>query len=229
MAGLEFDIEFEAESLKFKTEVLGSFNASNLLGVLATLLASGIAFAEAVRALQEVQSVAGRMQQIGGEGDEPLIVVDYAHTPDAMEKVLTTLREAVDAGFPGGKPETESGRLVCVFGCGGERDQGKRPLMGEVATRLADEAIITSDNPRGEDPDSIIRDIAVGAAANHRIEKDRAGAIYRAIQGAHKGDVILIAGKGHETWQEAGGKKLPFSDAEVARRALMTEKTQARI
>jgi UDP-N-acetylmuramoyl-L-alanyl-D-glutamate--2,6-diaminopimelate ligase len=229
MAGLEFDIEFEAECLKFKTEVLGSFNASNLLGVLATLLASGIAFPEAVRALQKVQPVAGRMQQIGGEGDEPLIVVDYAHTPDALEKVLTTLREAVDAGFPGGKPETGSGRLVCVFGCGGERDQGKRPLMGEVATRLADEAIITSDNPRSEDPDSIIRDIAVGAAANHRIEKDRTGAIHRAIQGAHKGDVILIAGKGHETWQEAGGKKFPFSDAEVARRALMTEKTQARI
>ncbi|SET11736.1 UDP-N-acetylmuramoylalanyl-D-glutamate--2,6-diaminopimelate ligase [Nitrosospira multiformis] len=229
LAGLEFDIEFEAECLKFKTEVLGSFNASNLLGVLATLLASGIAFPEAVRALQKVQPVAGRMQQIGGEGDEPLIVVDYAHTPDAMEKVLTTLREALDTGFPDGKPETGSGRLVCVFGCGGERDQGKRPLMGEVATRLADEAIITSDNPRSEDPDSIIRDIAVGAAANHRIEKDRAGAIHRAIQGAHKGDVILIAGKGHETWQEAGGKKFPFSDAEVARRALMTEKAQAQI
>jgi UDP-N-acetylmuramoyl-L-alanyl-D-glutamate--2,6-diaminopimelate ligase len=228
MAGLEFDIEFEAECLKFKTEVLGSFNASNLLGVIATLLASGIAFAEAVRAMQKVQPVAGRMQQIGGEGDEPLIVVDYAHTPDAMEKVLTTLREVVEAGLSG-KPEMGSGRLVCVFGCGGERDPGKRPLMGEVATRLADEAIITSDNPRGEDPDSIIRDIAVGAAANHRIEKDRAGAIYRAIQGAHKGDVILIAGKGHETWQEAGGKKFPFSDAEVARRALMTEKAQARI
>jgi UDP-N-acetylmuramoyl-L-alanyl-D-glutamate--2,6-diaminopimelate ligase len=229
MAGLEFDIEFEAEPLKFKTEVLGSFNASNLLGVLATLLASGVTFAEAVRALQEVQPVAGRMQQIGGEGDEPLIVVDYAHTPDALEKVLTTLREAVDAGFSAGKPGAGSGRLVCVFGCGGERDQGKRPLMGEVATRLADEAIITSDNPRSEDPDSIIRDIALGAAANHRIEKDRAGAIHRAIQGAHKGDVILSAGKGHETWQEAGGKKFPFSDAEVARRALMMEKAQARI
>lgn len=227
MAGLEFDIEFEAESLKFKTEVLGSFNASNLLGVLATLLASGIAFTEAVRALREVQPVAGRMQQIGGEGDEPLIVVDYAHTPDAMEKVLTTLREAVDTGFPGGSPGMEPGRLVCVFGCGGERDQGKRPLMGEVATRLADEVIITSDNPRDEDPDSIIRDIVMGAAVNHRVEKDRAAAIYRAIQGAHKGDVILIAGKGHETWQEAGGKRFPFSDAEVARRALMTEKAQA--
>jgi UDP-N-acetylmuramoyl-L-alanyl-D-glutamate--2,6-diaminopimelate ligase len=229
MAGLEFDIEFEGECLKFKTEVLGSFNASNLLGVLATLLASGIAFPEAVRALQKVQPVAGRMQQIGGEGDEPLIVVDYAHTPDALEKVLTTLREAVDVGFPGGKPETGSGRLVCVFGCGGERDQGKRPLMGEVATRLADEAIITSDNPRSEDPDSIIRGIAVGAAANHRIEKDRAAAIHRAIRGAHKGDVVLIAGKGHETWQEAGGKKFPFSDAEVARKALITEKAQAQI
>lgn len=229
MAGLEFDIEFGAECLKFKTEVLGSFNASNLLGVLATLLASGIAFAEAVRALQKVQPVAGRMQQIDGEGEEPLIVVDYAHTPDALEKVLTTLREVVSASFPRGRSEKGSGRLVCVFGCGGERDQGKRPLMGEVATRLADEAIITSDNPRGEDPDSIIRDIAAGAAANHYIEKDRAGAICRAIQGAHKGDVILIAGKGHETWQEAGGKKFPFSDAEVARRALMTEKAQARI
>jgi UDP-N-acetylmuramoyl-L-alanyl-D-glutamate--2,6-diaminopimelate ligase len=225
--GLEFDIEFEAAYSKFKTEVMGVFNASNLLGVLATLLAGGIPFADAVRALQAARPIAGRMQQIGG-GDQPLIVVDYAHTPDAMEKVLSALREILAGptragGARDAKAEAGSGRLVCVFGCGGERDHGKRPLMGEVATRLADEVIITSDNPRSENPDSIITDIAAGAGANYRIEKDRSEAISRAIHCAKKGDVILIAGKGHEAYQEIDGKKLPFSDVEVAKRVLMME------
>ena len=225
--GLEFDIEFEAAHLKFKTEVIGVFNASNLLGVLATLLAGGIPFADAVGALQAARPIAGRMQQIGG-GGQPLIVVDYAHTPDAMEKVLSALREilagpARAGGARDAKAEAGSGRLFCVFGCGGERDHGKRPLMGEVAARLADEIIITSDNPRSENPDAIIADIAAGAGANYRIEKDRSEAIYRAIHDAKKGDVILIAGKGHEAYQEIDGKKLPFSDVEVAKRVLMME------
>ncbi len=215
--GLEFDIEFDAAHMKFKTEMVGSFNAFNLLAVLATLLASGIRFADAVRALQGIRPVVGRMQQIGG-GDQPLVVVDYAHTPDALEKVLTTLREILHAGS---RVDKRSGRLICVFGCGGERDAGKRPLMGEVATRLADEVIITNDNPRTENPDVIISEISAGATANYHIEKDRAAAIGRVIHGARKGDVILIAGKGHEAYQEINGGKIPFSDSEVATRILM--------
>jgi UDP-N-acetylmuramoyl-L-alanyl-D-glutamate--2,6-diaminopimelate ligase len=215
--GLEFDIEFESAHLKFKTEVVGSFNASNLLGVLATLLASGIPLADAVEALQGIRPVAGRMQKIGG-GDQPLILIDYAHTPDALEKVLTTLRDIL---HPDSGADAKSGRLICVFGCGGERDSGKRPLMGEVATRLADEVIITNDNPRAEDPDVIISEITAGACANTHIEKDRAAAIFLAVRGAAKGDVVLIAGKGHEAYQEINGKKIPFSDSEVATRLLV--------
>ena len=219
--GLAFDIEFEAEHLELETEVAGRFNASNLLGVLATLLASGISFADAARALREIRPVAGRMQQIGG-GDQPLVVVDYAHTPDAMEKVLTALREILHSG-----PASSTGadarnlKLICVFGCGGERDRGKRPLLGEVTTQLADEVIITNDNPRQEDPNVIISEIVAGAGINHHIEKDRAKAIFRAIHYAKKGDVILIAGKGHEAYQEIDGQKFPFSDVEIARRVLM--------
>jgi UDP-N-acetylmuramoyl-L-alanyl-D-glutamate--2,6-diaminopimelate ligase len=223
--GLEFDVEFEGTYSRFRTDVVGAFNASNLLGVLGTLLAGGIGFTDAVRALQTVRPVAGRMEQIGG-GAMPLVLVDYAHSPDAMEKVLTALREIVDAGSAQTGDEV-SGKLVCVFGCGGERDRGKRPLMGDVATRLADEVIITTDNPRSEDPDAIISDIAAGAAANYRVEKDRAAAICRAVLGATKGDIVLIAGKGHETYQEIGGKKLPFSDIEVAKRVLMADAVEA--
>ena len=219
--GLAFDIEFEAEHLELETEVAGRFNASNLLGVLATLLASGISLVDAARALREIRPVVGRMQQIGG-GDQPLVVVDYAHTPDAMEKVLTTLREILHPGPTSSTgSEAQNPKLICVFGCGGDRDRGKRPLLGEVTTRLADEVIVTNDNPRQEDPDVIISEIAAGAGVNHHIEKDRAKAIFRAIQYAKKGDIILIAGKGHEACQEIDGQQLPFSDVEVARRVLM--------
>ena len=222
--GLAFDIEFEngfeTEYSKFKSEVVGGFNASNLLGVLATLLASGIKLPDAVRALQQVRSVAGRMQQLGG-GEQPLVVVDYAHTPDALEKVLAALRGILRTGSDAdAKTEAGNPRLICVFGCGGERDRGKRPLLGAVAARLADEVIITSDNPRKENPRVIIDEIAAGAGANCHIEEDRAAAILRAIQGAHKGDVVLIAGKGHEAYQEIDGKKLPFRDGDVARKIL---------
>src|SRR5262249_42749845 len=135
-----------------------------------------------------------------------------AHTPDALENVLRALAEVKGAG-----------RLICVFGCGGDRDRGKRPLMGEIATRLASQVIITSDNPRGEDPLTIIADIARGARRGYAIEPDRARAIEIAIREARRGDVVLIAGKGHEAYQEIAGRKIPFSDRAEAQRALAPE------
>ncbi|MEW5707641.1 MAG: UDP-N-acetylmuramoyl-L-alanyl-D-glutamate--2,6-diaminopimelate ligase [Pseudomonadota bacterium] len=193
-----------------ESPLLGRFNAENLLAVAATLITSGIALPQALSALGTVRPAPGRLQQLGG-GDRPLVVIDYAHTPDALAKVLAALRDMM--ARPGG-------RLICVFGCGGERDRGKRPLMGGVATRYADEVIVTSDNPRGEPPSQIIADIVGGAGANHRVIEDRAGAIFEAVGRARPGDVVLIAGKGHEQYQEVGGERRPFSDAEVAGRAL---------
>ncbi|MCX7628381.1 MAG: UDP-N-acetylmuramoyl-L-alanyl-D-glutamate--2,6-diaminopimelate ligase [Methylophilaceae bacterium] len=187
--------------------VMGRFNASNVLAVLAVLLASDIPLPRAVAVLQRIRPVPGRMQQLGG-GRRPLVVVDYAHTPDALAKTLLALREQT------------RGRLICVFGCGGNRDKGKRPQMGEVATRLADLVIVTSDNPRHEAPRAIIDDIVAGMSGNYRIEEDRAAAIDMAIREARPGDVVLLAGKGHETYQQIGNDKLPFSDAEVAHRIL---------
>lgn len=227
--GLEFDVEFKNEQARFRTEIVGRFNASNLLAVLAVLLASDIKLADAVQAVQQVRPIAGRMERLGG-GDQPLVVVDYAHTPDALEKVLTTLREVIRIPESSQKVKTQKSKLVCVFGCGGERDRGKRPLLGKVASRLADEVIITSDNPRSENPRAIIDEIVAAADANYHIEEDRAAAIYQAIRGAHQGDVVLIAGKGHEMYQEIGGHRFPFSDSEVARQVLqdlMTQKARA--
>jgi UDP-N-acetylmuramoyl-L-alanyl-D-glutamate--2,6-diaminopimelate ligase len=216
--GLAFEVEFGGKSLEFKTGLLGDFNASNLLGVLAALLAGGVGLEEAARALQDVRPVAGRMQQLGG-GENPLIIIDYAHTPDALARVLTTLRKILRADS-GRNAGMQQARLICVFGCGGERDRGKRPLMGEAATRLSDEVFITSDNPRQEDLNVIIREIESGAVSGYHVEKDRAAAIKRAIHGARRGDVVLIAGKGHEAYQEIEGKRFPFDDAKVARRVL---------
>jgi UDP-N-acetylmuramoyl-L-alanyl-D-glutamate--2,6-diaminopimelate ligase len=144
---------------------------------------------------------------------KPLVVVDYAHSPDALQKVLETLRSLLDEGA----------RLICVFGCGGDRDAGKRPLMGEVATRLAHEAIVTSDNPRSEDPLTIINDAMVGVRRTetpHIVEPDRAAAIRKAIDEAGSGDIVILAGKGHETYQILGGQTIHFDDREVAREVL---------
>jgi UDP-N-acetylmuramoyl-L-alanyl-D-glutamate--2,6-diaminopimelate ligase len=193
--------------------VLGRFNAVNVLAVLSTLLASDVPLEQAVSALAGIAPVAGRMQQLGG-GSLPLVVVDYAHTPDALAKVLATLREQC------------KGRLVCVFGCGGNRDKGKRPLMGEVVSRLADIAVVTSDNPRHEEPRAIIDHIIAGMAGDYRVEEDRAAAIDSAIRDAVAGDVVLLAGKGHEHYQQIGDEKLPFSDVEVAQR-ILTEMKEA--
>ena len=148
------------------------------------------------------------MQTLGGN-EHPLVVVDYAHTPDALDKTLAALREIA-----------ADGRLICVFGCGGNRDKGKRPLMGKAATHGADDVWITSDNPRNEDPRDIIHDILSGAHGKPHVEPDRARAIFEAIGGARQGDVVLIAGKGHEDYQEVAGERLPFADVTVAKKAL---------
>ena len=213
--GLAFDVTTPWGEARVESGVLGRFNASNLLGVLATLLVSGVPLDRAVEAVRATQPVAGRMQQIRIPG-RPLVVVDYAHTPDALEKVLMTLREVVRDS----KAAAADSRLVCVFGCGGQRDKGKRPMMGDVASRFADSVIVTSDNPRSETPRDIINDIVAGMGANYHVIEDRAAAIDHAIRHARPDDVVLIAGKGHEDYQEIAGAKLPFSDAEVAARSL---------
>ena len=208
--GLSLEIETPWGPAAIRSKLLGGFNASNLLGVLGMLLAAGVDPRDAAASLAELEPVAGRLQQMQSSG-RAMVVIDYAHTPDALQKVLETLRGVVP---PGG------GRLICVFGCGGERDPGKRPLMGEVATRLADHCVITSDNPRGEDPFEIIRQIEAGAHPKYVVEADRASAIHRAIATSTAEDIVLIAGKGHERYQEIGSSRLPFSDLDVARDAL---------
>jgi len=205
--GLTMQVSTPQGSTVVNAPVLGRFNAYNVLAVLATLLALDVGLQDAVAAIAQIKPVAGRMQQFGGNG-KPLVVVDYAHTPDALEKVLATLREQA------------AGRLVCVFGCGGDRDAGKRPLMGAVAAKLADQVIVTSDNPRSEDPAAIIRQVAGGMGKACVIEQDRAAAIRLAVQSAGSGDIVLVAGKGHEDYQEIAGVKMPFSDAAAAKAAL---------
>ncbi len=198
---------------ELRSTLLGRFNAANLLGVLAVLLVSGVTLSDARRELEQMKAVPGRMQTYGGSG-RPSVVVDYAHTPDALEKVLVALREVIVA---------DGGKLVCVFGCGGDRDRGKRPMMGTVAAKLADVCIVTSDNPRSESPHDIIAAIVSGMREHgYQIIEDRAAAIAQAIHGAHAADTVLVAGKGHETYQEIKGVKYPFSDAEVAQSALQT-------
>ncbi|HTY98620.1 MAG TPA: UDP-N-acetylmuramoyl-L-alanyl-D-glutamate--2,6-diaminopimelate ligase [Rhodocyclaceae bacterium] len=201
---------FELAGVRFEAPVVGRFNAANLLAVIGGLVAGGKGLADIAAALRHIEPPPGRMQALGGK-DRPLVVVDYAHTPDALEKVLATLRETAAA---------RRGRLVCVFGCGGDRDPGKRPLMGEAAERLADRVILTSDNPRGEEPAAIIAAIAAGMSNPPVIEADRAAAIRRAVGEAAAADVVLLAGKGHEPYQEVAGVRRPFSDAQEALLAL---------
>jgi UDP-N-acetylmuramoyl-L-alanyl-D-glutamate--2,6-diaminopimelate ligase len=186
----------------------GRFNLSNALGVLGCLVAHGVPFQRAAELLSELPPVPGRMERVG---DRPLAVIDYAHTPDALEKVLQALLPIV---------HQRGGKLVAVFGAGGDRDAGKRSLMGAIAARLADRVVVTSDNPRSEDPLKIIEAIRRGIRGGCEIEADRARAIEEAIAQAKPEDVVLIAGKGHEDYQEIAGRRLPFSDAAVARAAL---------
>jgi UDP-N-acetylmuramoyl-L-alanyl-D-glutamate--2,6-diaminopimelate ligase len=190
--------------------VLGAYNVANALGVAGALVASGMAFGDAARALERLPEVPGRMQRLGG-AHAPLVVIDYAHSPDALENVLRALRPEAEA---------RGGALAVVFGAGGDRDRAKRAPMGEVGARLADRVVLTSDNPRSEDPLAILREVAAGIAGPCVQEPDRARAIEGAIAAARDADVVLIAGKGHEDYQEIAGRRLPFSDAAVARAAL---------
>lgn len=207
IAGSQVEIESSWGRAKASLSHLGRFNVSNALGVLGCLVANGISYDEGAALLATLPSVPGRMQAVG---EEPLVVIDYAHTPDALENVLQALRPVAAA---------RGGRLAVVFGAGGDRDAAKRPLMGAIAARFADRVLVTSDNPRGEDPLVIIEAIRRGAP-DCEVEADRARAIERVILECEKNDVILIAGKGHETTQEIAGRRLQFSDEEHARAAL---------
>lgn len=218
--GLEFDVEFEHEKAHIKTTLLSRFNANNLLAVVTSLIASGVNFQDAVSVLSRLKPVPGRMEKFGG-GAQPTVIVDYAHTPDALEKVLTGLRETLVSSHLKQRSHSRKARLICVFGCGGDRDRGKRPIAGDIVTRLADQVIVTSDNPRSEEARDIINEIVVGARSqNYIIEEDRASAIYQAIHNAHKNDIVLIAGKGAEAYQEIKDERLPFDDREVTQQVL---------
>ncbi|WP_133647353.1 UDP-N-acetylmuramoyl-L-alanyl-D-glutamate--2,6-diaminopimelate ligase [Paraburkholderia flava] len=221
--GTAFHLSSDWGDADVEVATLGAFNVSNLLGVLGALLAADMPFDAALAEVAKLEPVNGRMQRLGGrlQNDEPLVVIDYAHTPDALEKTLDALRPIAQA---------RGGELVCMFGCGGDRDATKRPLMGGIAERLADGVVVTSDNPRSEDPQSIIDQIVAGmsdASKARRIE-DRASAILQAIRSAAREDVIVLAGKGHESTQEIMGKKRAFSDQDHARLALAARATQAR-
>jgi UDP-N-acetylmuramoyl-L-alanyl-D-glutamate--2,6-diaminopimelate ligase len=198
---------FVLDGRRFELPLAGRFNVQNALAAVGVARCLGIDDATAARALAGVGRIPGRMERISAGGIA--IVVDYAHTPDALESALTALRE------------TTGGALAIVFGCGGDRDRGKRAQMGAVAARFADRLYVTSDNPRGEDPQSIADAIVGGIGSSKRVvELDRRRAIERAVAEASPGDVVLVAGKGHETYQIVGDRVLPFDDAAIAREVL---------
>ena len=211
-AGLHFDVCEGAESVALQTHLIGQYNVSNLLGVIAAMRALGVPLADAVQVCGMLRPVPGRMECAGGV-DAPLVAVDYAHTPDALAQVLAAVRPLA---------QQREGQLWCVFGCGGDRDASKRPLMGAIAARAADRVVVTSDNPRSEKPEAIVAQILLGIADREHVdvEVDRAQAIAAAIARAQPQDVVVLAGKGHESTQEQMGVKTPFSDMAHATRAL---------
>ena len=246
ISGVSFDAVTSKGTARVTSAALGAFNASNLLATIAVALASGMALREAAAAVSRVQPIAGRMQTLGG-AQLPLVVVDYAHTPDALEKVLDTLRALIDRGELAASGSASAAqqhqrirhsalpartpKLFCVFGCGGDRDRGKRPLMGRLAAQYADGVVVTNDNPRSEPAANIIADIVAGVPAGRgrpAICPDRHSAIDYAIGCAQPGDVVLIAGKGHEAYQEISGVRQRFSDLLEARTALRRWRADAR-
>lgn len=211
--GLRLEITSPWGRGSLNSPLLGEFNAYNLLAVLGALLVSDVPLDTALSALEKLRPVAGRMQRVEAAADAPTVIIDFAHTPDALDKVLTALR-----------PLT-TGRLICVFGCGGGRDTGKRPLMGAAVAAYADYAIVTSDNPRNEDPARIVEGILAGMPSNQTVMLDRHAAIRAAILNAAPEDIVVLAGKGHEDYQEIHGIKHPFSDLLEARLALTARST----
>lgn len=213
--GLRFTVvENDETPISMATGLIGQYNVSNLLGVLGTLRALGLTLAEAVAACDVLTPVPGRMERVPGDAGSPMVVVDYAHTPDALDKALAGLKPLA---------QQRGGQLWCLFGCGGDRDPIKRPMMGAVAEAQADRVLVTSDNPRSEKPDAIISQILRGLSSPERaqVEVDRGRAIADVVAQASPQDVVLLAGRGHEAWQEvAGGERIAFSDRAHAAEAL---------
>ncbi len=210
VGGIAFVLDIGGERHPLRSPLLGRFNVDNLLAVAGVLHALDVPGAEIAALLARLRPVKGRMNRLGGDGRHPLVVIDYAHTPDALQQALDSLRAHAH------------GRVTCVFGCGGERDTGKRPQMAAIAEARADRVIVTDDNPRREDGDAIVAGIVAGFSdpAKVTVQRDRARAIADAIAGAGPGDIVLVAGKGHEPYQDIGGVKHPFDDSLVAARAL---------
>ena len=206
--GSRYRVRGPGGEAEVRSPLPGRFNVSNTLAALATAAALGVGLDEAVAALASFRAAPGRFEPVD-EGQDFAVLVDYAHTPDSLENVLRAARDLTE------------GRVIVVFGAGGDRDRGKRPLMGEIAARLADVVVVTSDNPRSEDPEAIIGEILEGAGPGVASLVDRREAIARAVGLASAGDVVVVAGKGHEPGQEfEGGRKLPFDDVAVVREAL---------
>ncbi|MCD9006590.1 UDP-N-acetylmuramoyl-L-alanyl-D-glutamate--2,6-diaminopimelate ligase [Luteimonas sp. XNQY3] len=216
--GIAFTLRIDGQSLPVRAALLGRFNVDNLLVVAGVLRALDHAPAEIVRVLAGLQPIAGRMNRLGGGDAQPLVVVDYSHKPDPLQQALQSLRGHL------------RGELVCVFGCGGERDTGKRPQMAAIAEAHADRVIVTDDNPRRENGDAIVADIMAGFATPDAVvvERDRRRAIERAIGESKPGDIVLIAGKGHEPYQEIDGVQHAFDDRSVAQAALDARDAEVR-
>jgi UDP-N-acetylmuramoyl-L-alanyl-D-glutamate--2,6-diaminopimelate ligase len=210
-AGLYLRAATPAGEVELQSPLFGRFNAYNLLAVLAVLWVLGMDPKQAAARLAQARPAAGRVERFGGRRGQPLVVVDYAHTPDALEQVLRALREHTH------------GKIVCVFGCGGERDTGKRPQMGRLAEQLADAVIVTDDNPRREAPEQIIGDILAGMQVPPCVIRDRRAAIAAAIDMAGTDDIVLVAGKGHEDYQQIGDARLPYSDGRTVQEILGVE------
>ncbi len=209
-AGMTLQLSSPWGKGQLHTALLGRFNVSNLLAAAGTLALLGMPWNQLMHQLEIMHPVPGRMHCLGGDHGQPLVVVDFAHTPDALEQALKALRAHLH------------GRMTCVFGCGGERDRGKRPLMAAIAERLADRVVLTMDNPRNETPQDILDDMLEGMVEPDRalVIEDRSTAIRSAIESSGQGDIVLVAGKGHETYQESNGVRVPFSD-EAAVRAIL--------
>jgi murE/murF fusion protein len=213
--GMAFDLVEKDTTVAVRCALVGAYNVSNLLAVVGALRALGIQLADAARVLPQLSPVPGRLQRVAApDATMPVVVVDYAHTPDALEQALQALRPLAHA---------RGGKLWCLFGCGGNRDATKRPLMGAIAHRLADHVVLTSDNPRDESPALILSQILAGIPGDDSVDviEDRRIAIHDALARSDALDVVLLAGKGHEDTQEIAGVKRPFSDSAVAAQALL--------